>query len=116
MTEYAGFDDLLDHEAVSEDIALASGKVVQVRGLSRYEYMLASAVMADGSKDVPGFEVRIVLYGMVTPKLSEAQVKKWQRTPGAFADFQAVHEAIMRLSGLREGADKSSVRDVRPES
>ncbi len=109
MTEYASFDDLLDHEAVTEDVTLQSGKVVQVRGLSRYEYMLASAVMADGSNDVPGFEVRIVLYGLAAPKLTEKQVASWQRTPGAFADFQSVHEAIMRLSGLREGADKSTV-------
>ncbi len=112
MTEYAGFNDLLDHEAVTEDVTLASGKAVQVRGLSRYEYMLASAVMADGSNDVPGFEARIVLYGLAAPKLTQKQVEKWQRAPGAFADFQAVHEAIMRLSGLREGADKSPVSGV----
>lgn len=109
MTEYASFEELTAGVAVSEDVSLTGGGKVLVRGLSRYEYMLASKVMADGSADVAGFEVKVTFFGLLEPKLSEAQVAAWQKSPGAFSDFQAVHEAVMRLSGLREGADKSDL-------
>lgn len=111
-TEYASFDELTAGVETAENVTLKSGKAVEVRGLSRYEYMLASKVMAADSTDLVGFEVLVTFYGLVQPKLSQTQVAAWHKSPGGFADFQTVHEAIMRLSGLREGADKSAVRDA----
>ncbi len=112
MSEIASFEDLIGGTEQTEPVTLTSGKIARVRGLSRYEYMLSSKVMADGSNDVAGFEVKIVSFGLVEPKLSEKQVTDWQKSPGALTDFQRVHEKIMVLSGVREGADKSSDQDV----
>lgn len=108
MAEYASFEELVSGTDAEDDVTLASGGAVRVRGLSRYEYMLATKKAHEGeSIDLPLFEALITEYGMVQPKLSSGQVEKWQKSPGAFSDFQAVHTRIMELSGLREGADKS---------
>jgi predicted lipoprotein len=117
MSEIASFEDLTGGEAEIVSVDLAGGKSVRVRGLSRYEYMLAGKQsQVDGETDVNAFEGLIVLYGTVEPKLSRGQVEAWQKAPGRSADFHRVDREIMRLSGLNEGADKSDLRDVRSES
>lgn len=109
-SEYATFEDLTSGVAVEEDVELGGGRKVRVRGLSRYEYMLATKMSRDGEDlDLPLFEALITHFGVISPKLSRAQVEGWQKSPGAFLDFQAVHTRIMELSGLREGAEKSQV-------
>jgi hypothetical protein len=117
MSEIASFEDLTGGEAETTPVVLSSGKTVRVRGLSRYEYMLAGKQsQVDGETDVNLFEGLIVHYGLVEPKLSRGQVEAWQKAPGRSADFALVDEEIMRLSGLREGADKSDLPAVRDES
>lgn len=116
MSEIASFEDLTSGAEEVHEVPLANGKIVRVRGLSRYEYML-TAKLSGGADPDPGlFEVLVVHYGLVEPKLSRAQVEAWQKSPGGFVDFQRVDEAIMRLSKAGEGADKSDLRDVRDES
>jgi hypothetical protein len=117
MTDVASFEDLTGGVAEIVSVTLAGGKSVRVRGLSRYEYMLAGKQsQAGGETDVNAFEGLIVHYGLVEPKLTRSQVEAWQKAPGRSADFARVDEEIMRLSGIREGADKSDLRDVRDES
>lgn len=108
--EYASFQDLTSGVAQEVDLDLPGGGKVRVRGLSRYEYMLATKESRTGDDiDLPLFEVMIVKFGLQRPALSRGQVEAWHKSPGAFADFQAVHERVMELSGKREGADKSNV-------
>jgi hypothetical protein len=117
MTEIASFEDLTGGEAEIVTVELSGGKSVRVRGLSRYEYMLAGKQsQVDGETDVNAFEGLIVRYGLVEPKLSGGQVEAWQKAPGRSADFALVDEKIMELSGLREGADKSDLRAAGDES
>ncbi|GGN40546.1 hypothetical protein FHR83_007012 [Actinoplanes campanulatus] len=117
MSEIASFEDLTGGEAESITVELAGGKTVRVRGLSRYEYMLAGKQsQRNGETDVNQFEGQIVHYGMVEPALSLGQVEAWQKAPGRSADFARVEREIMRLSGLGEDADKSDLRELRDES
>lgn len=110
--EIASFEDLTSGADGFETVKLASGKAVRVRGLSRYEYLLAGKRMNGQEQDIGAFEVAITQLGLVEPKLTPGQVLAWQKSAGAFQDFQRVHEAIARLCGIGEGADKSDDQEV----
>jgi hypothetical protein len=115
MTEYADFDALLGPDAEDAgDVTLAGGRIVRVRGLSRYEWFLAGKKAPDG--DANAFETVMISMGMVAPELSEKQVEKWRKQPGTMADLGKVSDAIRVLTGVDEGADKSDLREVRSES
>lgn len=106
MTEYASFDDLnTAEELATEDVTLPNGKVVKVRGLSRFEYMLAGK---DNDGDANKFENQFLRFGLVEPKLTVEQAEKWRKTANTKV-VGPVSEAIRRLSGLGDDADKSDV-------
>lgn len=113
MTEYASIDDLtagsLDDGA--EDLTLPSGKVVRVRGLSRYELMFNGK----GTEDSALIERRNAVSCLVEPKITLPVAEKWQRGSAAGGDFRLLSEKIRDLSGLREGADKSDPGPVRED-
>lgn len=110
MSDIASFEDLTSGTEETTELKLQGGKSVRLRGISRYEYMLASkAMLAEGGGDLAKFESMVVDFGLVEPNLSLGQVTAWMKSPGALKDFQSVHEAIMELSGLRAGADKSDL-------
>jgi hypothetical protein len=104
--EYASFDELIEDEAGPQDVPLGGGRTVQVRGLSRFEWFLAGK---DTDGDANAFEVKMITMGLVTPKLSGKQVEAWRKRPGTVPDLSAVSDKIRELSGIGEGADKSSV-------
>lgn len=82
---------------------------VKFRKLSRYE-VLKAGEMTDPLKS----EQFTLSRALVEPKLTEAQVATWQRGSGAF-EINDLSTAINELSGLRKGADKSGVREVREQ-
>ena len=107
---YASADDLTegDLDQAAEDLELPSGKLVLLRPLSRYELMFNGK----GTEDNRVIEVRNVVSCLLRPKLTLAQVEKWQRNSLAGGDFRAVSEKIRDLSGLRQDADKSDLPEV----
>lgn len=113
MTEYASADDLVagDLDRDGEDLTLPSGKLVRVRGLSRYELMFNGK----GTEDPRVVEARNAVSCLVEPKLTIAQVEQWQRNSAAGTEFKVLSEAIRDLSALGEGADKSDLRTVREQ-
>lgn len=109
MTEYSSADDLVAGDlGEGEDFTLPSGKVVRVRGLSRYELIFNGK----GTDDSGLIERRNVVSAVQEPKLTLPQVEAWQRSSRAGGDFKALSEAIRDLSGLGEGAQKSEVAEV----
>lgn len=113
MTEYASADDLTASQlGDGEDLVLPSGKKVRVRGLSRHELHFADK----GTEDNALIERRNVVACLIAPKMTLAQVEKWQRNSLAGGDFKALTEAIRDRSGLGQGADKSGVRAAGDES
>lgn len=110
MTEYASIEDLTSDEVSdnTQDVTLPGGKVVKVRGLTRYELLLNGK----NTEDAALIERRNVATCMVEPRMSEAQVEKWQKAKNPIA-LGLVTTAIRDLSGLGEGAGKSDVDQVR---
>lgn len=84
-----------------QDVDLGGGLVVTVRGLTRGEVVTAQKAGEDGMDGM------ILCLGMVEPSMTPADVKEWLETAPA-GDPQAVMDAIRDLSGLGEGARKSS--------
>lgn len=110
MTEYASADDLIadDFRDDADDLALPNGKVVRVRGLTRWELF----ANGKGTEDNNVIEVRNLVSCLVEPKLTLAQAEAWHRAAGV-KTIQVVQTKIRELSGLAEGADKSDVEKVR---
>lgn len=94
-------DQLSDHW---EDVPYA-GKLVRVRGMSRFEMMLSRK----DTNDAGEIERRMLSYCLVEPKITIKQAEAWQKSTDPMA-VVPVTEAIRRLSKLGEGADKSDVR------
>lgn len=105
---YASADDLIkrsaERRASAVDFTLPSGLVVQVRGLSRAELLLANK----NDPDPLEAEARMIAYCVVTPKLSVNQVKALQENSDPM-ELAGLTEKIKELSRLGEGADKSTV-------
>ena len=120
MTEYASAEELAAGDlGDGEDMVLPSGKTVKVRGLTRYESMFSTKGLmnSDGVlTDIALYERRQVVACVVEPKLTLAQVERWQRKSGANGDLRALMDRIKELSGRGEGADKSDLRADGDES
>lgn len=106
MTDYASIDELTCDEVSDNtaDVTLPNGKVVKVRGLTRYELLLNGK----NTDDVLVIERRNVATCMVEPRMTEKQVEAWQKAKSPAA-LGLVTKAIRDLSGLGEGAGKSDV-------
>ncbi|WP_433117097.1 hypothetical protein [Micromonospora sp. CA-246542] len=109
-TEYASPADLAINEVEdsAEDVILPNGKKVRVRGLTRYELVLAGK----GTEDNELIERRNLAMALVQPKMTEAQVEAFQRAAKG-PTLKAITDKVRELSGLNEGAGKSDVDEVR---
>lgn len=107
---FATLEDLTTSPASPEleDVKLANGKYVRVRGLSRAELLWTGK----GTDDPAEIEQRTVSVCMVVPTMTVQQVKAWQESSQA-PDLGMVTAAIRDLSGLGQGAAKSEVDQVR---
>lgn len=109
MTTYSTVDELVTGDlGGGEDVTLPSGRVVKVRGLSRYELIMNGK----GTEDAALIERRNVACAMLEPKMTVGQVEAWQRASRAGGDLRALSEVIRDLSGIAEGAQKSEVAEV----
>lgn len=110
MTEYASVNDLLTDEISgnTRDVTLPNGKTITVRGLSRAELLAAGK----GTDDAAEIERRNIARCLLVPTMTEAQVGEWQRSSGPHT-LNLVSQTIRELSGFGQGADKSSVPEVR---
>lgn len=101
---------------INEDTVDIEGVgTVRVRGLSRGEvFALRKAKEAGRLKDEAAWDRRLVSLAMVDPEMTEDEVGEWQDNSPA-GELEDVTKKIQELSGMAEGADKSSVEDVRGE-
>lgn len=95
------FVDLTEHE----DVEISRG-VVTVRGLSRYEIMLCARPELENLAK----EQKQLNLAMLNPEMSEDDVARWQKVPGAFRDIQTVVEAVNRLSAVGKDAQKAAYK------
>ena len=109
VIEYASADDLFemdDPTSATADVMLPRGKRVKVRGMTRYELMLTRK----GTEDAAEIERRMISMCLIEPRMTGAQVDRWQKSTGPMV-MAPVTEAIRRLSGLGDDADKSDVQE-----
>lgn len=112
MAEYADFEDLASADGQDgEDLTLPSGKLIRVRGLTRYEWFMVGKAGGQG-QDGDAAETTLLRLGLVEPKLTAAQAEKWRKTPGQMADIGAASDRIRQLTGVEQGAQKSAVSGV----
>lgn len=86
---------------------------VRVRGLRRGE-VFAIKKATQGKDDLEAFETKFVAAGMLEPKLTEAEVRRWYKAAPA-GEIDPVVDKINELSGLAQGADKSDLPSVRDD-
>lgn len=89
-------------------IKTSAGELV-VRRLFRAEVLRLKAARASGDLDIAEYEAEMVAAALVQPEMTPAEVAVWQTADKAGGLLRKVTEAIVELSGLQEGADKSSV-------
>jgi hypothetical protein len=96
----------------TEDVEVPGVGTVTIRGLSRAEVMMVrKATDSAGTLDGPRalvIERKMLAAALVDPALTEAEVGQWQASSAA-GEMDVVVDAVQRLSGMTEGADKSGV-------
>ena len=96
----------------TEEVKTHAGVVI-VRGLTRAETLKLNGKRDAGDLTVEEWEQAMVAKGMVSPAMTPAEVAKWQAVDKAGGPLADVTDAIARLSGLAQGADKSGVSGAR---
>lgn len=99
-------EEILARKTGAGKAVLPDGSEVGIRALTRDEVIVSQEIEGIAAKDT-----YIIATGMTDPKLSVEDVAAWASS-GDAGDLVAVSEAIATLSGLKQGADKSSVSGV----
>lgn len=109
---FASKSALLAERIQTADVDLPGVGRVTVRGLSRAELLLAGKT---GGEDVATTERVMLSLGMVSPKLTQSEVEKWQRVSPA-GEIMPVVEEINRLSGIGKRVQREAYETFRDES
>lgn len=112
--QYATLDELFAPREVleGEDFTIeATGHVVRIRGLSRYETLLAQKHLANGQEH---FEAHMLAYALLEPRLTVAQAEQWLRASAA-GELEMLTRRVQYLSGAGAGADVEASERFRRE-
>ena len=101
-------DEILARKTGRGKATLPDGGEVGIRALTRDEVL----EMQESGRSLAERDNYLIAKGMTDPKLSEGDVAAWAAEADA-GDLTAVSDAIAELSGLKKGADKSGVPEVR---
>lgn len=100
---------LLKPSIGEEEVEIPGKGTVRVRGLNRFESYIIAKTEDDEER-----ERKMLRYGMVAPRITEADAKRWQgNAPGG--ELEPVTKAINRLSLLGPEAEKDAYRTFRGE-
>ncbi len=108
MTEYASLEDLIKPRAGedTEDYDLPGVGTIAIRSLNRAEFIQAQRRFEN---DMEKQEQFILSRCVVKPEgVTEAVVAKWQKA-SPIGEINALAMRINEMSGIKSGADKSSV-------
>lgn len=108
---YATIGELLADRLDGEDFTIeATGHMVRIRGLSRYETLLAQKHLAQGQEH---FEARMLHYALLEPALTVEQCYEWLRASAA-GELEMLTRRVQELSGAAKGADVDAGERFRP--
>lgn len=101
---------LLKGRLTEADVDIPGLGTVRVRGLSRAEVMAISELSGETL-----IERKVLHFAMVDPPLTEEEVSEW-RSASPLEEITPVLAKVLALSGMTEGAAKSSVSGIRDDS
>jgi hypothetical protein len=104
--EIIGLDDLFEVSLPEEDFEVRPGKWMRLRALSRAEMTRAGRLEDNRAKQ----EQFLISTAVVSPKLTEADVARWQRS-SAFMELERVGRKINELGGIGKDAAKSDLHE-----
>jgi hypothetical protein len=90
-----------------ENVEVPGVGTVRVRSLSRAEVLEAKGTHLSPADE----ERKLLAASLVSPKLTEKAVAKWQAA-SAPGEIEKVVDAVVRLSGLDEGTAKEAVKSL----
>lgn len=96
----------------TEEYEIEGVGAVTVRGLSRFEFLVAQKKYPD---DMLKQERYTLSMALVDPEMTEDDIAAWQKASGPM-EMNEVANVVNRLSGIGKGADKSGVSGVRDEA
>lgn len=99
---------LLKQRFGEEEVEIPGVGTVRVRALTRGEALQVQGV----ESDVAELERKLIAWAMVEPKLTENEVKTWQDSSPA-GELQTITEAIVRLSGMEQHAQREAMKKFR---
>ncbi|MFL6145580.1 MAG: hypothetical protein ACJ72N_27430 [Labedaea sp.] len=99
-------DDLFDVSLPEADFEVRPGKWMRLRALSRAEMTRAAKLEDNRAKQ----EQYLVSLACLEPKLTEADVARWQRS-AAFMELERVGRKINELGGIGKDAAKSDLHE-----
>jgi hypothetical protein len=102
---------LLTERLPRGEVEIPGVGAVTVRGLSRYELLLAGK----GQEDVTVMEQRMLSMGMVDPEMTEQDIAEWQKCSPA-GEIMPVVALINELSGVGRDVQKEAYKSLRDES
>lgn len=88
-----------------DDVEIPGMGTVHVRALNRLD-----AIKVQAEKSIPAAERLIVSLGMTNPKMTPAEVGRWQRNSPA-GEVGRVSDRIAIISGMVEGAAKDRTKE-----
>lgn len=103
---------LLTERLPRAEVEIEGVGTVTVRGLSRYELLLAGK---SSNGDVLTSERKMIAMGMVEPPMSEDEVEAWQKCSPA-GEIMPVVQKINDLSGVTKHAHKEAYKSPPDES
>lgn len=95
----------------TRDIPTKTG-VITVRGLTRAEVLKLNGSRDSGKLTVQQWEQEVISLCIISMSVSPAEVAKWQESTKVKGTAGKVSDAIMELSGLTQGADKSGLAGI----
>lgn len=95
---------LLKSRIPEAEVEIDGVGIVRVRGLTRDEVFL----LQKHTDNVEKLERKMLSIAMLDPKLTEAEVGKWQMNATS-NEIEPVADTIRELSGLGEGASKKDL-------
>ncbi len=108
---YASLGELLASRLEGEDFTIeATGHVVRIRGLSRFETLLAQKHLATGQEH---FEARMLHYALLEPAISVEDAYEWLKASAA-GELEMLTRRVQALSGAAKGADVDTSERFRP--
>lgn len=93
----------------TDQIEIPGVGAITVRGLSRFELLLAGKLADD--KGTASMEQHMLSMAMVDPEMSVKDVEAWQKASPA-GEMAPIVALVNRLSGVGQGADKSGLSEA----